>query len=203
METRRPLRLLATLTVTLALAGCGDDSDTNTNGDGGGTSPTSTTAATSGTGTADATSSAATTTTPPAACGADPPSNPVAPQPCTNPQPGPLAGWISCDEGTRHRDAAVACDNPTDCTTDADCGDDAICDCAGNASTCVTAYCTSDADCLDGYHCWRWNGAVSCDGPFDRCRVEPCLSDGTTCENCEYDPTICAMTCVDYGPCTG
>ena len=144
-----------------------------------------------------------------AGCGAPPPADPVAPIPCDNPQPASQvsadvpSGWIRCDNAMAHRESALECESPTDCTTDADCAEGEICECAGASSTCITAYCSTDADCGDGYHCWRFNGLVSCDGPHDRCRVEPCVVDGTVCENCEYDPSICAMTCIDYGPCTG
>jgi hypothetical protein len=148
------------------------------------------------------------TTSAPPGCDAPPPADPVPPRACENPTPGyqvsmdQPSGWIVCENGGGHRETAVACVNPTECATDGDCAEGQICECGGNASMCIEAHCTTDADCQEGYHCWRNVADVACDSPFDRCRVEPCVQDGTVCELCEYDPTVCAMTCIDYGPCT-
>ncbi|MBK6922864.1 MAG: ferritin-like domain-containing protein [Deltaproteobacteria bacterium] len=86
------------------------------------------------------------------------------------------------------------------CESDADCGEDQACICAGNQSQCVPAYCHTDADCGD-YLCQYYGGVLACQGAFDTCR------DGSTCAGdcpaCGYSPTDCAWACQpDGGTCT-
>jgi hypothetical protein len=206
-QTRTPISAVSLLLALVILAACSDDAGPSSETSAASESTTDGTATETGDSTNAGATSGTEDSTTAAGCDAEPPANPVPPEICENPQPlsqgEMLSGWILCNGGTRHREASIACETPTDCETDADCGAGQICECSGASSTCITAYCTTNADCLAGYHCWRWHDVVACDGPHDRCRVEPCLNDGSVCEICEYQPSTCAMGCVDHGSCTG